>query len=937
MKKLIVLILLLLPTALRAAIPADSTKVQKKERTVDIYGEVYDSFTKAKIDAFVTLMREDSTVIDTMTCWTWNTSSFYQFKVTAKQQRLIIKGTRDGYEDTYMNYELRHLARNRYFELPRLLMKKKQDDVWREDSLGGVEVRGTRVKIAYRGDTIVYNASAFNLPEGSMLDGLIRQLPGAELRQNGDIYINGEKVDYLTLNGKDFFKGQNQVMLDNLPYYTVQNIKVYHKSTKQSQLAGKDIERKEYVMDVNLKREYARGYIANAEAGAGTEERYMGRMFGLYYSDHTRLSVYGNMNNVNEDRKPGGEGEWSPSNMSEGLLTTRQAGIDFNTEDADKDFEEEGSVTVMWRDAQNESHTQSEVFASEGSIFSGAWSTSRQKDFSLSAENELTINKPFSLYSRASLSYTNGRRTTASKDSTYRDMVTNMTQNDGLNKYRMLSADLSLSHYKKLSWGDFYSLYAYGTLNRTKPSDDFSRQLTHYTTSGNNDLRDRYADTHSDDYNWNVGGSYNVALLNKWNIRPSVRYQQAWTSNHNSNYRLDWLGSMRPHDMGWLPSTRDSLLMVIDTNNSDNSQQLTRTYQASLGIFKTTDDYMINLELPFSHIAERLHYDDGELDTIARRHSNELSPRIDFYVWKGGWKQFSYNFDVERPSLASLMPVDDTVNPLAYRVNNPGLKNHITHSFSAHYSHNVDSLKREFSSWASVNIHRNSWGTRTTYVSSTGAYSYMNDNVNGNWNASGGASYSMPLDKARRLILTESADASYLHSVDFDIQYVETELQLADPILSTVNNWTLHDRLRLQYQKDELTATLSGNVSWRNSTSDRQNFQRINAFDYDYGASLNYVIPWVKVSLATDIRMYSRRGYYSESMNDNHLVWNAQLSRSLLKGRMTAKLTAFDLLHELSSTQYNVNAQGRTETWNNCIPRYVMLSVLYKFTKRPKE
>ncbi len=45
------------------------------------------------------------------------------------------------------------------------------------------------------GDTLVYDASAFNLPEGSMLDDLIRQLPGAELRENGEILVNGRKVD----------------------------------------------------------------------------------------------------------------------------------------------------------------------------------------------------------------------------------------------------------------------------------------------------------------------------------------------------------------------------------------------------------------------------------------------------------------------------------------------------------------------------------------------------------------------------------------------------------------------------------------------------------------------------------------------------------------------------------------------------------------------
>ena len=46
---------------------------------------------------------------------------------------------------------------------------------------------------------------------------------------------------------------------------------------------------------------------------------------------------------------------------------------------------------------------------------------------------------------------------------------------------------------------------------------------------------------------------------------------------------------------------------------------------------------------------------------------------------------------------------------------------------------------------------------------------------------------------------------------------------------------------------------------------------------------------------------------------------------------------AFDILHQLSSTQYSVNAQGRTETWRNCIPRYAMLTLAYKFQKMPKK
>lgn len=89
-----------------------------------------------------------------------------------------------------------------------------------EKLLKGVTISATKIKFYNKGDTIVYNADAFQLGEGSMLDALIRQLPGAELR-NGQIYVNGKFVSSLLLNGKDFFKGNNQIMLDNLPTYMV--------------------------------------------------------------------------------------------------------------------------------------------------------------------------------------------------------------------------------------------------------------------------------------------------------------------------------------------------------------------------------------------------------------------------------------------------------------------------------------------------------------------------------------------------------------------------------------------------------------------------------------------------------------------------------------------------------------------------------------------
>lgn len=89
----------------------------------------------------------------------------------------------------------------------------------------------TKVKMYYRGDTLVYDASAFQLPDGSMLDDLIKQMPGVTMNDVGEIFVKGRKIDELQLGSRSFMRGNQKVLLENLPYYTVKDIKVYEQDT----------------------------------------------------------------------------------------------------------------------------------------------------------------------------------------------------------------------------------------------------------------------------------------------------------------------------------------------------------------------------------------------------------------------------------------------------------------------------------------------------------------------------------------------------------------------------------------------------------------------------------------------------------------------------------------------------------------------------------
>ena len=93
----------------------------------------------------------------------------------------------------------------------------------------------------------------------------------------------------------------------------------------------------------------------------------------------------------------------------------------------------------------------------------------------------------------------------------------------------------------------------------------------------------------------------------------------------------------------------------------------------------------------------------------------------------------------------------------------------------------------------------------------------------------------------------------------------------------------------------------------------------------------------MKLEINTDLSLYTRTGYADDALNSSEFVWNARLSRPFLKGRLLVMLDGFDLLGQLDNVSRTVNAQGRTETYTNVLPRYILLHVVYRFNKQPKK
>ena len=238
--------------------------------------------------------------------------------------------------------------------------------------LSAAEVKAVLARMEQREDTTVFNAAAFRTAEGSSLEALIKQLPGAEVGADGSIKVNGKTVKELLINGKDFFKGNTKIAMKNLPVNLVSKVKSYEKKSDLAEQTGIDDGEESFVLDISTKRELNQTLLSNIEVAGGRDDEknnlYQTKLMLMRFTDNSRFGFFGSHNNVG-DRGFGGPRGFMSNN--DGRTTSTMAGLDFSWDNGIKRFKsgafEIGGNALYFRNDNNtESITTSETFLTAG-------------------------------------------------------------------------------------------------------------------------------------------------------------------------------------------------------------------------------------------------------------------------------------------------------------------------------------------------------------------------------------------------------------------------------------------------------------------------------------------------------------------------------------------------------------------------------------------
>lgn len=867
-----------------------------------------------------------------------------RFKLTTRPGKYVLKVSFVGYLSYFKQVQL--TKAKPLLNLGNIILKS--DAIMLKEAV----VTAEAPQVTVSGDTLGYSASAYRTSEGAALEELVKKIPGAEVDDDGNVKLNGKEIKKLLVDGKEFFGGDVKTGLQNLPANMVDKINAYDRQSDNARITGIDDGEEEAVLDIKVKKGMNQGWIGNLDAGAGTEDRYSVNTNVNRFSSHgdnsSQFSLIGRVNNVNDRRGPGG----MMGGGNRGLNTSKEVGLNYAMETKKVDF----GASVRYNNRKNDVHSigQVENFLPSGnSSFSNSNTSNLNKNQNLNAFMRLEW-RPDSLttfFMRGFMSYGDTESGSESMSATFNadpyaivadpnkyldfdsesneelDKIrVNASNNGSLSDGNSLSANGNMQLTRKLNdKGRNISLRLTGNYGDSE-SDRFSHNLTRYYSGDgiptiNEDTIRRYITTPTNNYKLGTQLSYSEPIADRVYLQFSYRFQYGYSESDNSTYNMPFEWVLANKLSG---NYRDD--MELDPNQSKYAEYKTYEHDARVTFRVNRETWRMSAGLAFRPQSTELAYRKGDVDTVATRSVFNFSPEVDFRYQpqKQTQLRISYRGRTSDPSMENLLPITDDSNPLNIRTGNPGLKPSFSHNLNMHFNtFNMDAQRTIFSH-VNGSFTQNAISQIRKYNESTGGWTTMPENINGNWNVFGMFGMVTALKSNKKFTIETFTNARYANNVG----YVTTG-EMKDAQKNTTTNLTLGERLGARYRNNWLELGVNGSINY---TFEKDKLNPINnqePYTFSYGGNLQIYAPW-GTTVTSYITNQARRGYSDASMNKNELIWNAQVAQSFLKGSLTLSLEWNDILREQSNITRSLTSSGRSVYTYNGVNSYGMVRVIYR-------
>ncbi len=783
-------------------------------------------------------------------------------------------------------------------------------------------------------DTMVYNTEAYKVPNGAYLETLIRRIPGLSFDPKTKVIeYKGEKISEIIVNGKEFFKGDIRVALENLPAHFVSRLKVYDKATEEEEMTGVKGPEKNYVLDLQTKKNMTGTLMTNIEGGYGTKDKYevKGQAFN-FKENGENLGVVGSFGNRNfTSLYDGNRAGLLSGNVSRkiGEYIQVSANLGYN-------HTKTGNVSTsrneLYLAKQNQysiaERTQESLQNSFYSSLNFLWNIDKKTMFNFTGGGNTNLSDNGSEVHTAKfndnpeLGLLNPFQGFEQTDKRIRMNETlqnnsSTSNNKGYNVYTSLIRKLS---EEGGSLGVSYSLYQTKQKNGVfKTSRTTFFQLQDVLGRDSVDWQHQYQDAPTRSVNHNLRLDYTWRFNKENSLQVSYAFGVHQEKQLQQVYDLVELNKVG--NMADLPERYESY-RIDSLSNYRNSRIL--KYAVSLNYSYEGKVWKMYGGLTFTPQHRTLNQTDGSHVVDTLRNSIEWMPSLAVQYNKNGYDiDVRYNGNTRQPSLYDLLAPTVYHSSVYISRSNLNLKASYQHYLNLSFSNCIKGI----SAYIVCNQEFNGITPVTLYNLSTGGMETYPVNINGNWNVRGSSNYEKRLGNFK---LATRVGGNYNHNVGLVNEYGGGELKESVTRASGINAFSGISYLPLW-----------GNIDLNGSWDFQQYKNQLSVLDNSNTYTRTFTLETLvsaqlpaHFQLDSDFTYCIRSGSYLDSGDENEVLWNIKVTWKFGKEHRAEIFALWaDILSQRKSFQRSATSNGFYENYTEQLRSYFMVSLRYKFNK----
>lgn len=791
-----------------------------------------------------------------------------------------------------------------------------------------------------REDTIEYNAAAFRVAEGAVAEDLLKRLPGIDVDTDGKITTAaGKTVKRVFVDGKEFFGSDPKMATKNLNVDMIDKVQVVEKQSDLAILTGVEDEDPETIINITIKKGQKKGWIGNVSAGIGNlmedpapdQSRYALNGNANRFSDSDQFSFIANANNINERGSGNRENAVRAGRggrATGGIVSSNVFGI--NTANIINDrLKIGGNASYNYGDNNvTRKDNRTNFFEKDSTTYRHSNSVSRDFNNNLSLEAKVEY-KPDTLTTvifAPSISHNWSTSIDSSSQNTRINAEDGTLANESASHNRLSSkgtdVKMQLDLSRKLSKkGRKVSLSGSFNISKNNGTGENVSETNIYAPRARNTKLNQQSYSDADRNSYNIRFTYVEPIGKNYSLNVAYNIQNNETENRRSTFDYDSLMLAYAH-------------LNPEYSKSSYNQSVNQNIRLNFRAQKTDYSYNIGINIAPMRINSKSFivnwYPDGTDSVLydpKPRNAVNFAPQLDFNYKLGDRMvrkniRFRYNGSTRQPSINQLDPTPNTTNPLNIRSGNADLLASFNHNGSIEYNYNHREKQRSLTGTWNYSFVQNDIVNFTSYED--GIQHTMPINVNGSWNTGGTLLYSGALDKRKKLKFSTHTNASYRNQIG----YTRVSKESQENISKTAN---LSESVSLSYSNDWFYGQLRGTTSYSHTRYSLEHLASQKSFRYNAFYNMQFTLP-KSFSISTDIRYTANRGL-SNGYNKDEVMWNAQFSKSFLKGnRGQIRLTLTDILRQRLNINRDIGANYLSDSETNALTSYFLLTFSYRMS-----